>query len=75
MAIPITIAAASIKLLTIWSESIAVDWTGFLIGGIASFITAITAIHLFLKWLNAFGMWPYVIYRLLLAGVLYWMFV
>jgi undecaprenyl-diphosphatase len=75
MAIPITIAAASIKLLTIWSESIAVDWTGFLMGGIASFITAITAIHLFLKWLNAFGMWPYVIYRLVLAGVLYWLFV
>lgn len=75
MAIPITLAAALLKLLSIWSDSIAVDWTGFLVGGVASFITAITAIHLFLKWLNDFGMWPYVIYRLLLAAVLYWMFV
>lgn len=75
MAIPITLAAASLKLLNIWTESIAVDWSGFIIGGVASFITAITAIHFFLKWLNDFGMWPYVVYRLILAVVLYWMFV
>lgn len=74
MAIPITLAAASLKLLTIWQDGLYVDWLGFLIGGVASFITAISAIHLFLKWLNAFGMWPYVIYRLLLAIVLFWMF-
>ncbi|AVJ56112.1 undecaprenyl-diphosphatase [Idiomarina sp. OT37-5b] len=74
MAIPITLAAASLKLLSIWNDGISVDWLGFAIGGVASFITAITAIHLFLKWLNQFGMWPYVIYRLVLAVVLYWMF-
>lgn len=75
MAIPITLAAALLKLVSIASEHIAVDWGGFVIGGVASFITATTAIHFFLKWLNEFGMWPYVIYRLLLAGLLYWMFV
>ena len=74
MAIPITAAAALVKLLTIASESIAVDWLGFLVGGVVSFLTAITAIHFFLKWLNAFGMWPYVIYRLVLAVVLYLLF-
>lgn len=71
MAIPITAAAALVKLLEIASDSIVVDWSGFLIGGVVSFITAMTAIHFFLKWLNAFGMWPYVIYRLVLAVVLY----
>lgn len=75
MAIPITLAAALLKLLSIWSDGIQVDWGGFLIGGVASFITAITAIHFFLKWLSTVGMWPYVIYRLVLAAVLYWMFV
>ena len=75
MAIPITLAAALIKLLSIANDNVAVDWTGFMIGGLASFITAITAIHFFLKWLNDFGMWPYVIYRLVLAAVLYWVFV
>ena len=75
MAIPITTAAALIKLLSIYSEGIAVDWHGFIVGGVASFVTAITAIHFFLKWLNDFGMWPYVIYRLVLAAVLFWVFV
>lgn len=75
MAIPITTAAALIKLLSIYSDGIAVDWNGFIVGGVASFITAITAIHFFLKWLNDFGMWPYVIYRLVLAAVLFWVFV
>jgi undecaprenyl-diphosphatase len=32
---------------------------------------AVTAIHYFLKWLNRFGMWPYVIYRMVLASVIY----
>jgi undecaprenyl-diphosphatase len=75
MAIPITTAAALIKLLSIYNDGIAVDWNGFIVGGVASFITAITAIHFFLKWLNDFGMWPYVIYRLVLAAVLFWVFV
>lgn len=74
MAIPITAAAALVKLLGLASAPVAVDWMGFLVGGVVSFITAITAIHFFLKWLNAFGMWPYVIYRLLLAVVLYVLF-
>ncbi|MCH2456376.1 MAG: undecaprenyl-diphosphatase, partial [Idiomarina sp.] len=71
----ITTAAALIKLLSIYNDGIAVDWNGFIVGGVASFVTAITAIHFFLKWLNDFGMWPYVIYRLVLAAVLFWVFV
>ena len=74
MAIPITLAAATLKLMDVVSEDILIDWTAFMIGTLASFITAITAIHLFLKWLNQVGMWPYVIYRFLLAGYLVWVF-
>ena len=69
LAIPITALAASVKLLQVASENIAVDWLAFLIGGVVSFITALTAIHFFLKWLNRFGMWPYVIYRLSLIHI------
>ena len=71
LAIPITALAASVKLLEVASENVPVDWLAFLIGTLTSFITALTAIHYFLKWLNQFGMWPYVIYRLLLAAVIY----
>lgn len=46
-------------------------WKDVLIVGVVSFVTALTAIHFYLKWLNRFGMWPYVIYRLALALVFY----
>lgn len=71
LAIPITALAASVKLLEVAAADTVVDWGAFLIGGVTSFVVAITAIHFFLKWLNKVGMWPYVIYRIILAGVIY----
>ncbi len=71
LAIPITALAAGVKILEVAVADIAVDWTGFLIGGVTSFVMAITAIHFFLKWLNKVGMWPYVVYRVILAGVIF----
>ena len=71
LAIPITALAASVKLLEVAMSGFAVNWGGFFIGGLVSFATALTAIHYFLKWLNRFGMWPYVVYRLALALVIY----
>lgn len=71
LAIPITALAASAKLLEVATGNATVDWLAFLIGGLTSFAMALTAIHFFLKWLNRFGMWPYVVYRLILATVIY----
>lgn len=71
--IPAALASAA-KLLEVSQTELTVDWSAFIIGGITSFLMAITAIHFFLKWLNHFGMWPYVIYRVLLAFVIYFVF-
>lgn len=71
LAIPITALAASAKLLEIATNEVSVNWVGFLVGGVTSFVMALAAIHFFLKWLNRFGMWPYVIYRIVLAGIIY----
>lgn len=74
LAIPITALAASVKLLELAASDGDVAWAGFVVGGLAAFVTALLAIHYFLKWLNRFGMWPYVIYRMILAAVLYFFF-
>ena len=71
LSIPIIVLAGSVKLLEAATSDVAVDWSGFLIGGVTSFVMAITAIHFFLKWLDKVGMWPYVIYRIALAAVIY----
>ncbi len=75
LAIPITALAASAKLLEVAVSDAHVDWVAFLVGGLSSFVMALTAIHFFLKWLNRVGMWPYVIYRVFLAGVIYWLLI
>ena len=71
LAIPITALASAVKLLEAATSEVAVDWFGFLVGGVTSFIMAIIAIHFFLKWLNKVGMSPYVLYRIVLAIVIY----
>ncbi|GGE51730.1 undecaprenyl-diphosphatase [Streptosporangium jomthongense] len=71
LAIPITALASAVKLLEVAAADTIVDWGAFLVGTVTSFVIAITAIHFFLKWLNKVGMWPYVIYRVILAGVIY----
>lgn len=71
LAIPITALAASVKIIELAQTDLVVNWMLFLLGGLTAFITAILAIHYFLQWLNRFGMMPYVIYRLALGAVIY----
>ncbi|PID65392.1 MAG: undecaprenyl-diphosphatase [Gammaproteobacteria bacterium] len=70
MAIPVIFLATAVK---ITDDAIALGtlpWGSFILGCGISFITAILTIHYFLKWLNRWGMTPYVIYRLLLGAVI-----
>lgn len=74
LAIPITFLASAVKILDVANDhTVTIDWVAFMIGGLTSFITAMLAIHFFLKWLNRFGMWPYVIYRMILAALIYFL--
>lgn len=70
MAIPVIFLATAVKItddaLTLGN----LPWGDFILGCAISFVTAMLAIHYFLKWLNRWGMTPYVIYRLALGGVI-----
>lgn len=74
LAIPITALAAGLTMLRLAESDAPVEWGNFVLGGVISFITALTAIHYFMKLLNRYGMWPYVLYRLLLGLVIYLFF-
>ncbi len=70
MAIPVIFLATAVK---ITDDAIALGnlpWGSFILGCAISFVTAILTIHYFLKWLNRWGMMPYVIYRVLLGAVI-----
>jgi undecaprenyl-diphosphatase len=47
-----------------------VDWSSLAWGVVLSGIAAYTAIHLFLRFIERIGMWPFVVYRLLLGAVI-----
>lgn len=71
MAIPVIFLATSVMLAkAAVTPEFSVMWGDFFLGFAISFCTAMLAIHYFLKWLNRFGMMPYVIYRLALGAVL-----
>lgn len=72
LAIP-TIAGAQLLLtLDLMSEGNSVDLAPTAVGGLIAFASAYLSIHFFIRLLDRFGMMPYVIYRLVLGSVLFW---
>ena len=51
-----------------------VDWSAIMLGALLSCVAAYLCIHFFLKLLERIGMWPFVIYRLILGCVLVYIF-
>ena len=75
LSIPTILLAGGYKGLQLVSEAATVDWTAMVIGVALSALTAYLCIHLFLKMLERIGMLPFVLYRLLLGGVLLYFFI
>lgn len=75
LAIPAIIAASGYELLQLLDGEIVVEWGSLLIVVLVSFFSAYMAIHYFLKLLDKIAMLPYVVYRLLLGGLLLILFI
>ena len=69
LSIPIIVASGSYKTLEL-AQTASVDWQPLLLGAGLSFASAFICIHLFLSWIDRIGMWPFVVYRILLGCVL-----
>jgi undecaprenyl-diphosphatase len=75
LSIPAILLAGGYQSLQLYQSPGLVDWGVMSVGILASGVMAYTCIHLFLKMLEHMGMWPFVLYRLVLGGVLIYMFV
>ena len=72
LAIP-TIAGAQLMLtLDLMSGENSADLAHITAGGLIAFASAYFSIHFFIRLLDRFGMMPYVVYRLVLGGMLLW---
>lgn len=74
LSIPVIVLAGGLHVIELAGGEAAVDWSALLLGSAISGLAAYLCIHLFLKLLERIGMLPFVIYRLLLGAVLFWVY-
>ena len=70
LSIPVIILAGGLNTLELMHAPGRVDWSALLMGALVSALSAYLCIHYFLTLLERIGMLPFVIYRLLLGGLL-----
>ncbi|GAB3680531.1 undecaprenyl-diphosphate phosphatase [Salinisphaera aquimarina] len=74
MAIPITAAAISFEVLKLLDAGAPTAWGQLGIAAVLACVSALVAIHYFLRMLQSIGMMPFVIYRVLLGLFLFAVF-
>ncbi|KZM40775.1 UDP pyrophosphate phosphatase [Marinomonas sp. SBI22] len=70
LSIPLIVLAGGYKLVQLLTTDVYVEWGSLFSGVILSALSAYFCIYFFLKWLNTIGFTPFLIYRLILGGVL-----
>ena len=74
LSIPVIIASGVFKTKDLIESQVPVEWGLLLLAVGLSALSALICIHLFLQLINRIGMLPFVIYRLLLGGLLLYLF-
>jgi undecaprenyl-diphosphatase len=70
LAIPTILGSSVLVTLDLLQADLAPDWRSLGLGVIMSAVAAYLCIHLFLRFIERIGMWPFVFYRLALGGVI-----
>lgn len=71
LSIPTILASSTLVTKDLISSETAVDWGALGLAVVLSGVAAYLAIALFLRFIERIGMWPFVIYRLLLGGIIF----
>ncbi|CAH9015542.1 undecaprenyl-diphosphate phosphatase [Candidatus Nitrosacidococcus sp. I8] len=73
LSIPVIILAGSLEGFGLLRHPEAVDWSALVLGTLISALVGYLCIHFFLKALQYVGMVPFMIYRLILGGIILWL--
>lgn len=73
LAIPTILASSTLVTLDLLQQASPVDWGALGLGVLLSAFAAFLAIHLFLRFIERIGMWPFVVYRILLGMAILWL--
>ena len=75
LSIPLIAAAGALHTLGLMQQGAQADWATIALGAVLAAVSAFACIHVFLTLLERIGMLPFIVYRLLLGGVLLALFV
>ena len=75
LSIPVIFLAGGLKTIELIQAGTNTDWFALISGVSLSAISAYVCIHFFLKLIEKIGMWPFVIYRLVLGVILIQLFI
>lgn len=70
LSVPVTALAGGYEFKKMLETGASVDWGATLVGMVVSCVTAYASIHVLLKFIERIGLMPFMIVRLLLAGVI-----
>jgi len=70
LSIPVIVLSGGLETINLVQAESSVDWLMLATATLLSALAAYTCIHLFLKFISRMGMWPFVVYRLILGTVL-----
>jgi len=74
LSIPLILASGLFKTRDLLESEVPVEWSLLTLAVVLSSLSAWLCIHFFLQLINRIGMMPFVIYRLLLGGLLLYLF-
>jgi len=74
LSIPVIALACMLETYYLVGSVETVDWWAMFVGAVVAGISAYLCIHYFLTFIKRIGLMPFVIYRLLLGGLLLWFF-
>lgn len=72
---PVILLASGYKLLSLLVDGVAVAWSELAIGALVSGVVAYLSIEFFMRFVNAIGLLPFAVYRVLLAALILWVLV
>ncbi|MCU7939544.1 MAG: undecaprenyl-diphosphate phosphatase [gamma proteobacterium symbiont of Bathyaustriella thionipta] len=74
LSIPLILTASLMKTVELANSSNHIPWMDIFLGAGLSAISAYLCIHYFIKLLDSVGMMPFIVYRLFLGSILFWLF-
>lgn len=74
LAVPVILAASVLETFRLLQAPVSPDWLAMGVGMLVSAVVAYLTIRYFLRFLGRIGMWPFAVYRLLVAALIVYAF-